>query len=147
MGALVAAASETMRMIWLRVVSSPTRVASQRMNAYFDEGKIRMSEAVENVQTVYYPVDEADSSLIGMVYLETDTMRMFLSPERKLEKIWTSKSDGTLYPMTQIPDSKDYLPNFGWYDYIRPLDKDDIYYVEEKHQMRRGNMASTRKRQ
>ncbi len=30
MGALVAAASETMRMIWLRVVSSPTRVASQR---------------------------------------------------------------------------------------------------------------------
>ena len=28
--ALVAAASETMRMIWLSVVSSPTRVASQR---------------------------------------------------------------------------------------------------------------------
>ena len=32
MGALVAAASETMRMIWLSVVSSPTRVASQRIN-------------------------------------------------------------------------------------------------------------------
>ena len=30
MGALVAAASETILMIWLRVVSSPTRVASQR---------------------------------------------------------------------------------------------------------------------
>ena len=30
MGALVAAASLTMRMIWLRVVSSPTREASQR---------------------------------------------------------------------------------------------------------------------
>ena len=31
MGALVAAASETIRMIWLKVVSSPTRVASQRI--------------------------------------------------------------------------------------------------------------------
>ena len=31
-GALVAAASETILMIWERVVSSPTRVASQRMN-------------------------------------------------------------------------------------------------------------------
>ena len=31
MGALVAAASDTILMIWLRVVSSPTRVASQRM--------------------------------------------------------------------------------------------------------------------
>ena len=30
MGALVAAASETMRTIWLSVVSSPTRVARQR---------------------------------------------------------------------------------------------------------------------
>ena len=109
------------------------QVASRLMNAYFDEGKIRMSEAVGNVQTVYYPIDDSDSTLIGMINLETDTMRMFLTPERKLQKIWTSKSDGVLYPMTQIPASKDFLPNFGWYDYIRPVDKDDIYYVEEKH--------------
>lgn len=112
------------------------QVASRLMNAYFDEGKIRMSEAVGNVQTVYYPVDDSDSTLIGMINLETDTMRMFLTPERKLQKIWTSKSDGVLYPMTQIPASKDFLPNFGWYDYIRPVDKDDIYYVEEKHKKR-----------
>ena len=109
------------------------QVASRLMNAYFDEGKIRMSEAVGNVQTVYYPIDDSDSTLIGMINLETDTMRMFLTPERKMQKIWTSKSDGVLYPMTQIPASKDFLPNFGWYDYIRPVDKDDIYYVEEKH--------------
>ena len=109
------------------------QVTSRLMNAYFVEGKIRMSEAIGNVQTVYYPVDDADSSLIGMVYLETDTMRMFLTKERQLHKIWTSKSDGVLYPMIQIPPSKDLLPNFGWYDYIRPVDKDDIYYVEEKH--------------
>ena len=109
------------------------QVASRWMNAFFEEGKVRMSEAVGNVQTVYYPVDDADSTLIGMVYLETDTMRMFLSPERKLQKIWASKSEGVLYPMTQIPPSKDFLPNFGWYDYIRPVDKDDIYYLEEKH--------------
>ena len=32
MGALVAAASLTIWIIWERVVSSPTRVASQRMN-------------------------------------------------------------------------------------------------------------------
>ena len=109
------------------------QVSSKLMNAYFENGKIRMSEAVQNVQTVYYPVDDADSSLIGMIYLETDTMRMFLTEERKLHKIWTSKSEGVLYPMLQIPASKDYLPNFGWYDYIRPVDEHDIYYVEERH--------------
>jgi lipopolysaccharide export system protein LptA len=114
------------------------QVASQRMNAYFDQGKLRMSEAVGNVQTVYYPVEERDTSLIGMVYLETDTMRMYLSPERKLDKIWASKSEGVLYPMTQIPPLKDRLPNFGWYDYIRPANKDDIYYIEGRHDKRYG---------
>lgn len=112
------------------------QVTSRLMNAYFTDGKIRTSEAVGNVQTVYYPIDDADSTLIGMVYLETDTMRMFLTEERKLQKIWASKSEGVLYPMTQIPPSKDLLPNFGWFDYIRPVDKDDIYYVEEKHKKR-----------
>lgn len=112
------------------------QVTSRLMNAYFTDGKIRTSEAVGNVQTVYYPIDDADSTLIGMVYLETDTMRMFLTEERKLQKIWASKSEGVLYPMMQIPPSKDLLPNFGWFDYIRPVDKDDIYYVEEKHRKR-----------
>ncbi len=121
------------------------QVSSKLMNAYFVEGKIRTSEAVGNVQTVYYPVDDADSSLIGMVYLETDTMRMFLTQERKLQKIWTSKSEGVLYPMMQIPPSKDYLPSFGWYDYIRPVDKDDIYYVEEKHKKSAARLNMTRR--
>ena len=109
------------------------QVASKLMNAYFVEGNLRMSEAIGNVQTVYYPVEDRDSTLIGMVYMETDTMRMFLGIERQLEKIWTSKSEGVLYPMTQIPPAKDYLPNFGWYDHIRPANKDDIYYIPGRH--------------
>ena len=113
------------------------QVTSRRMNAYFIEGKLRESEAIGSVQTIYYPVEEKDSSLLFLAYLETDTLRMLLSPERQLEKIWASKSEGTLYPLTQIPAGKDFLPNFGWYDYIRPLNKDDIYYVEEKHRMRK----------
>ena len=112
------------------------QVTSRRMNAYFIEGKLRESEAIGSVQTIYYPVEEKDSSLLFLAYLETDTLRMLLTPERQLEKIWASKSEGTLYPLTQIPPGKDFLPNFGWYDYIRPLNKDDIYYVEERHRFR-----------
>lgn len=117
------------------------QVASRLMNAYFEEGNLRMSEAIGNVQTVYYPLEDRDSTLIGMVYMETDTMRMFLNRERQLEKIWASKSEGVLYPMTQIPPSKDYLPNFGWYEHIRPANKDDIYYIEGRHD-KKSNILS-----
>ena len=36
-------------------------------------------------------------------------------------------SEGVVYPITQIPPSRDRLPGFGWYDYVRPLNKDDIF--------------------
>lgn len=109
------------------------QVTSKLMNAYFIDGNIHMSEAIGNVVAIYYPIEESDSSIIGMVYVESDTMRMYIGKQRQLEKIWTSKAEGVMYPMNQIPSGKDFLPNFGWYDYIRPVDKDDIYYIEEKH--------------
>ncbi len=102
------------------------QLASREMFAFFNKGQISSTEAVGNVMSVYYPVDDKDSTLMGLVYMETDTMRMFM-PGRQLQRIWTSKTDGTWYPMTQIPPDKYKLPNFAWFDYIRPLNKDDIY--------------------
>ena len=54
-------------------------------------------------------------------------MRMYISPQRKLQKIWTCRFEATLYPMTQIPPGKEQLGAFGWFDYVRPLNKDDLY--------------------
>lgn len=103
------------------------QIASKEMRAYFVDGAPRQVWSIGNVQTVYYPIDDADSTLIGLNYLETDTMKMYLTPERQMEKIWASKSSSTLYPITQIPREKMYLPSFAWLDYIRPKDKDDIF--------------------
>ncbi|MBR6604661.1 MAG: hypothetical protein IKK92_02115, partial [Prevotella sp.] len=72
-------------------------------------------------------VDEADNSLIMLNYLETDTMKMFLTEQQKMEKIWACRHNGTGYPISQIPPEKKRLPNFAWFDYIRPLNKDDIF--------------------
>ena len=103
------------------------QVTSKEMMAYFQNGEMNKAESVGNVQTVYYLTNDKDSSLVGLNYMETDTLRMFMAPQRMLEKIWASKSTGTFYPMTQIPPVKYKLPNFAWFDYIRPLDKDDIF--------------------
>lgn len=103
------------------------QVASSRMNAYFQDGKLRQTEAIGTVRTIYYPTDDKDSTLIGLNYLETDTLRMYLSPERQLERIWASKHEGTLYPMSQIPTGRDRLDVFAWFADLRPRDKDDLY--------------------
>ena len=103
------------------------QISSKRMDAFFKDGNMRRADAVGNVKTVYYNADSKDSVLTELNYLETDTMRMFVSEKRQLEKIWASKSTGTMYPITQIPPDKYRLPEFAWFDYIRPTDKDDIF--------------------
>lgn len=102
------------------------QLSSMEMFAYFTKGQITQTEAIGNVRSIYYPVDDKDSTLMGLVYIETDTMKMFMR-DRQLQKIWTSKTDGTWYPMTQIPPERYKLDGFTWFDYIRPINKDDIY--------------------
>ena len=108
------------------------QISSHEMKAYFDNGEMKKSEAIGNVQTIYYMTNDKDSSLVGLNYLETDTMRMFIGAQRKLDKIWTNKFTSTMYPITQIPPSKYKLANFAWFDDIRPKDKHDIFVWKGK---------------
>ena len=102
------------------------QISSKEMQAYFENGVIRNAISIGNVCTVYYPIEEKDTSIIVMNYTETDTLKMFFSQQRKLEKIWMPAATGTWYPLTQIPPEKLLLPQFVWFEDIRPRDKDDV---------------------
>lgn len=103
------------------------QISSRDIYAYFENGAVRKTDAVSSVRAIFYPTDSGDSTLIGLNYVESDTMRMFVSAERKLERIWMPKAEGTLYPMTQIPPGKEKLNVFTWFDYVRPLGPDDLF--------------------
>lgn len=102
------------------------QISSKMMHAYFTDGALRRVDAWGNVEVIFYHTDK-DSTLIGHDYTETDTLRMFISPERKLKKIWMSKANGVISPMTQIPSDKLTLPHFELFDDVRPKDKHDIF--------------------
>lgn len=103
------------------------QITSKEMMAYFTGGEMTMAESVGNVLSVYYMTNDKDSSLVGLNNMETDTLRMFMGPNRKLQKIWTNKATGTFYPITQVPPSKAKLANYAWFEELRPVDKNDIY--------------------
>lgn len=127
------------------------QVSSKEMMALFNKGEVYETNATGNVLIVYYPMDDSDSTLIGLNYTETPKLRMFLE-KRKMKKIWMEKPTGVLYPMTQIPPSKYFLPGYAWFDYIRPLNRDDIFNwrgkkegQKLKEQVRRTAPASVKK--
>ena len=107
------------------------QVSSKEMFAFFVKGQMHEARAKDNVIVDFYPEDESDSSYVGLVYMETSELRMFME-NRKLKRIWAPKSDGNMYPVSQIPPEKRYLKGFYWFDYIRPLSKDDIFVWRPK---------------
>ena len=102
------------------------QISSKEMKAFFKKGEVREFQAIDNVLVDYFYTDEEDSVVTLMNYLETSWLRMFLK-DRKMEKIWTNKASGVYYPLNQIPADRNPLPGFAWFDYVRPVNKDDIF--------------------
>ena len=101
------------------------QLSSKEMFAFFIDGKIHEARAKDNVLIGYF-FEEGDSIPIIYNYQETSELRMFLK-DRKLERVWTPKTSGTMYPLNQIPADRRHLPGFMWYDYVRPINRYDIF--------------------
>ncbi len=107
------------------------QIASNEQHTYFnEEGDPFLMVADRNVYVNYYPFDD-DSLMIGMNHTESSEMRMWLT-DRKVDKIWMPAATGTMYPLFLIPPKSLYLENFVWFDYVRPLNKDDIFHWRPK---------------
>lgn len=102
------------------------QVSGKEMKAYFRDGQMHKTEVEGSVRVVYYPMD-SDSTLIGMNVSETSKLEVYLQDQKIERMVMSPQSSGTLYPLPQIPKGKDKLENFVWFDYIRPLDKNDIF--------------------
>lgn len=102
------------------------QVTGKEMKAYFKNRQMYKTEVIGSVRVVYYPMD-SDSTLIGMNVSETSKLDIYLVDQKLDKMVMSPKSNGTLYPMNQIPPGTDKLDNFVWFDYIRPLNKEDIF--------------------
>ena len=109
------------------------QVSSKEMFAFFKDGKVDQTQAKGNVVIGYY-FEEGDSVAIIYNYQETTELRMFLE-NQKLKSVWTPKTQGTMYPINQIPADRKHLKGFAWYDEIRPKDRWDIFVWKPKNKL------------
>jgi hypothetical protein len=70
---------------------------------------------------------EKDSTLMGMNVMEGGELNMFLENRKLVKGVMSPQPKGTFYPMDQLPPKAMKLDNFAWFDYIRPLNKRDIF--------------------
>ena len=102
------------------------QVAGHEMHSYMENGELKMTHVIGNVIVNYFPLDE-DSLLIAMNHMESTEMKMYMGENRRMKKIWMPAATGTFYPIPMIPGDVRFLENFQWFDYVRPLNPQDIF--------------------
>jgi hypothetical protein len=102
------------------------QIKGKEMQFFFTEGALCEMQVIGSVEIIFYPID-SDSTYIGMNTTTAGRTIAYMK-DRKVEKVVVPKdSKGVFYPMSKRPEDKRFLENFAWFDYVRPLSKEDIF--------------------
>ncbi|MDR1408567.1 MAG: hypothetical protein LBJ23_11075 [Tannerella sp.] len=99
--------------------------------AYFEGKALHMIYIDGSAETIYYSVQE-DNIILEMNETRSSYLRMWFK-DNKMEKLLIlPEPQAKLTPIFLLEPEQRTLKDFFWYDYMRPLDKDDIYRVIER---------------
>lgn len=102
------------------------QLKGRSLKAFLEDRKIRRVLIEGNAETIFYP-QEKDKSFVGHNWLEGSYLEIFID-DGKLDKlkVWPQPK-GQMTPLDMLSPDQMRLKDFYWYDYIKPIDKDDIF--------------------
>ena len=108
------------------------QLSGKKMKAWFEEKELRRLDVDGNVQVIMFP-QEKDSTYNKMVNAESSYMRLNLKPKQEVDRItmWPEVT-GKVTPLYLARKADMYLPQFHWYDMLRPQTPDDIFDLTEE---------------
>ena len=102
------------------------QLSGKELKAFFQNGELKQVDMSGNVETIYYP-QERDSTYIGLNSAIGGFLTMFLK-DRTLDKmILYPQPKGVLTPVAFIKPDMLFLPRYQWFDYLRPVNKADVF--------------------
>ncbi len=123
------------------------QLSGKKMKAWFEEKELRRLDVDGNVQVIMFP-QEKDSTYNKMVNAESSYMRLNLKPKQEVDRItmWPEVT-GKVTPLYLARKADMYLPQFHWYDMLRPQTPDDIFdLTEEQRSLWKSVEGGTRRR-
>ncbi len=123
------------------------QLSGKKMKAWFENKELRQLDVDGNVEVIMFP-QEDDSTYNKMVNAESSYLRLNLKPKQEVDRIamWPEVT-GRVTPLYLARKTDLYLPQFQWYDALRPKTPDDIYDVsDELKQLTQTIQGGTRRR-
>lgn len=103
------------------------QLSGRDLTAYFRNGEISSMLVEGNAESLYYAVEEKDSTVIGLNHTESPFLSMEFK-DKKLDKlkIWSSPK-AYMDPLSLLKPEDARLKGFAWLDYLRPKNNRDIF--------------------
>lgn len=103
------------------------QLKSKLLNFYFKNGQLSKVFAEGNVQTITYP-EEKDGTLNEIHnWMECSYLEILMQDGQFSRLKGWPAIVGKTTPFHLLEPAQQRLDNFFWYDYLRPLNKDDIF--------------------
>ncbi len=103
------------------------QLKSRSMKIYFENKKVNRVLAEGNVETVTYPEEKDGTLSMILNWLESSYLEIFMNDGAFHKLVAWPKPVGKTTPFHLLKTEQLRLKDFYWYDYLRPLDKDDIF--------------------
>lgn len=103
------------------------QLKSRSLKIYFENKKVKRVFAEGNVETIAYP-EERNGELSRLLnWLETSYLEIFMVDGRFNKLVGWPKPVAKMTPFDLVKPDQLRLRDFYWFDYLRPLDKKDIF--------------------
>ena len=117
------------------------QLKGRSLKAFFENKQIKHILVEGNAESIFYP-EEKDKSMMGMNQTESGYLSIDFK-DKKIQKLklWP-QSSGKMIPLSDLKPDQGKLRDFEWLDYIRPLDRDDVF---RKVKRKGGNSPGKRR--
>lgn len=110
------------------------------MIAYFADGQLQKVHVTAKGEVIYMVKDK--DKLTGMNRAESDKVWFYIVDKKLDGVLFPTKSKGSIYPIDQVAPADKRLPQFVWYEDIRPQNANDIFRRIPKEQTNELNRAA-----
>jgi lipopolysaccharide export system protein LptA len=101
------------------------QVSGDTVIIYFENKNISELTSKGSAKSIYYAKEEGKGYL-GINSSQSERMKTIFDSSKPSRVIFYDNPKATFIPAKQIDEINRYLPNFKWYDALRPKSKDDI---------------------
>ncbi|MDR1415538.1 MAG: organic solvent tolerance protein OstA [Odoribacteraceae bacterium] len=101
------------------------QITGRTLTGYFHENEIYQIDADGNGETIYF-VDD-NGIYYGPHSASAPRIKIRINERQITDITYYDNGDGTITPLFMVEPKETRLKNFTWLEYLRPVDKHDIY--------------------